>query len=195
MRHGPVVKRDGHLPAYDAHLTAEPFALSGLQAILPEGADWHVSPLARTQATANLLSSELTPSSFELDERLIEMNFGDWHDTPVADVWTQLADGPKHNWSFIMPDTKPPGGDSFDEQCVRIGTWLTDMAARDLNHPQIIVTHGGVIRAALCHILGIAPVQAIGIPVAHFGCMTATAMEPDRAIDSGGAWQFTGLHG
>lgn len=195
VRHGPVVRREGHLPPYDAPLTDGPFDLSSLLQRLPKNADWHISPLARTQATAALLHPDLAPASLKLDERLIEMSFGNWHDSPVADVWTQLNSRPKHNWSFIMPDTEPPAGDSFNEQCARIKIWLDEMAARNLNRPQIIIAHSGVIRAALCHILRTKPIHTIGIPIAHFACMTATLMEAERATDAGGAWQFTGLSG
>ena len=193
VRHGPVQKRQGHLPPYDPPLIDDDFDVTGLVESLPSNADWHISPLHRTKATANLLLPHLSPASSSFDERIIEMSFGDWHDKAVADIWAGLAAEPKHNWSFIMPDTHPANGESFSEQCDRISAWLDDMAAREFDKPQIIITHAGVIRAAMLHMMNMDPVHAIGIPIAHFGCLSATLMEPSRAIDAGGAWQFRGL--
>jgi broad specificity phosphatase PhoE len=60
-------------------------------------------------------------------------------------------------------------------------------------NPHIVVTHAGVIKAALRHILDIDPIRAIGIEVANLGVLRANMMEPDRATDAGGAWQFVSL--
>ena len=92
-----------------------------------------------------------------------------------------------------MPETCPPNGETFNKQCSRIANWIDDMAVKNYDRPQIVITHAGVIRAAMCHILRMPQLQAIGIPVAHFGCMTATLMEQSRAHDAGGAWLFKGL--
>ena len=124
------------------------------------------------------------------DDRLIEMDFGDWHDQPVAKVWAEIADGPRHNWSFIMPQTQPPGGESFSTQCNRIANWLDDKAAQPVTNPQIIITHAGVISAVLGHILRIPPQQAIGFTVANFAVLQTSLMEPDRATNAGGPWQM-----
>ena len=193
VRHGPVVKRSGYLPSYDPPIVDTSLDLSLICQTLPNDADWHISPLLRTQQSAEILCANLSPNSLSKDGRLIEMNFGSWHDKPVSEVWSEIEQGPKHNWSFIMPETCPPDGEQFNEQCNRITSWMDYMATKTLDRPQIIVTHAGVIRAAMCHILRIPPVQAIGIPVAHFGCMTATMMEPSRASGAGGAWLFKSL--
>ncbi len=190
IRHAPVIKREGHLPPHDPPIQKGPFDLALLRARLPKNADWHISPLLRTRQTADLLMAELVPRSVIFDNRLIEMNFGEWHDQPVAKVWAEIADGPRHNWSFIMPQTQPPGGESFNAQCKRIARWLDNKAAQLATNPQIIITHAGVISAVLSHILGISPKTAIGIKVANFAVLQTSLMEPSRATDAGGPWQM-----
>lgn len=190
IRHAPVVKRDGYLPPHDPPIKKEPFDMAPLKDRLPKDADWHISPLLRTRQTADLLMPELVPGSVVFDERLVEMNFGDWHDSPVTEVWAEIADSPRHNWSFIMPHTQPPGGESFNAQCNRIASWLDDKAALPATSPQIIITHAGVIIAVLSHILGISPLQAISVTVANFAVLQANLMEPSKATDAGGPWQL-----
>ena len=190
IRHAPVVKREGHLPPHDPPIREGPFDLAPLKNRLPQNADWHVSPLLRTRQTADLLMPDLAPRSVNFDDRLVEMDFGDWHEQPVAEVWAEIADGPRHNWSFIMPQTQPPGGESFSAQCKRIASWLDNRAAQPATNPQIIITHAGVISAVLGHILGISPQQAIGVAVANFAVLQTSLMEPGRATDAGGPWQM-----
>lgn len=197
IRHAPVIKRSGHLPPHDPNIADGPYQLAPLIASLPAGADWHISPLQRTRQTAALLTPELAPHSETIDAGLVEMNFGQWDDQPVAEVWQELATGPKHNWSFITPDITPPGGESFREQCDRISKWMDTVAATVFvaaeTRPQIVVTHSGVLRAVIRHIMQCDAELTIGIPITHFGCLELTLMEPSRAVDAGGPWQLAGL--
>ena len=104
IRHGPVVKKDGHLPPHDAPLIDQPFDLDALVKTLPHHADWHISPLQRAQQTASLLTGHLAPASKITEPELAEQHFGDWHDQPIATIWQQIDTLPKHNWSFITHD-------------------------------------------------------------------------------------------
>jgi len=193
LRHAPVVKRQGYLPPHDPIITNGPFDLSALEAALPRQADWYISPLQRTRQTADLLTPSLAPKSTTLDERLVEMNYGEWHDRPIAEVWDEIADSPHHNWSFIMPETTPPNGESFLMLFARIGKWMEDKAKQHLTSPQIVVTHSGVISAVMGHILGLDPVKAIGISPPNFALLRANLMEAECATDAGGPWQFVSL--
>ncbi len=190
IRHAPVVKREGYLPPHDPPIKEGPFDLAPLKNRLPKNADWYISPLLRARQTADLLMADLVPRSVIFDERLVEMNFGDWHDKPLAEVWAEIADAPRHNWSFIMPHTQPPGGESFIALCKRIARWLDDKVAQPVTNPQIIITHAGVISAVLSHILGISPQRAIGVAVANFSVLQTSLMATGRAKDSGGPWQL-----
>lgn len=199
IRHAPVVKRSGHLPPHDPDIADRPYDLESLISMLPKNADWHISPLRRTQQTATLLTADLAPRSQHLDDRLVEMAFGEWDDQPVADVWAELSKGPKHNWSFLTPEVTPPGGESYADLCLRVSAWLDDIATNLFAQPhpvppQIIISHSGVLRAVMRHVMQTSPEHTIGIPITHFGCLHLSLMEPDRATDAGGAWQLSALH-
>ena len=101
IRHAPVVKRSGHVPPADPPITDGAFNLAPLTEQLPEQAIWHVSPLQRTMQTAELLMESPHPLRMSLAAELVEMDHGDWHDMPVAEVWNEIKDGQLHNWTFL----------------------------------------------------------------------------------------------
>ena len=193
VRHAPVVKRDGHVPPADPPIHKGDYALDRLIHLLPVGAAWHISPLLRARQTADLLAQSCAPSSRVEDGALAEMDFGDWQDQPVATVWDEVSSGPLHNWSFVTPDTEPPGGESFAATAARVAGWMDSQAACFSTNPRVVVCHGGVMRAALAAALGAPLSQVIGVPVPHFGLLRLTLMDPACATHDGGAWLFGGL--
>ena len=191
IRHGPVVKKKGHLPPYDAPLVQREFDLDALVKTLPRHAEWQISPLKRAQQTAILLTRHLAPASKFTEPALAEQHFGDWHDQPVATIWQHLAILPKHNWSFITHDFCPPNGESFDQQMLRVGSWCDIQERKRFNNAQIIVAHIGTIRAVLAHILGLPADVAQAIEIPYFGGLHASLMAKHHAADNlGGAWQI-----
>jgi broad specificity phosphatase PhoE len=193
IRHAPVVKQPGHVPPADPPIEEMPYALDRLTDLLPDGADWHVSPLFRAQQTADLIADACSPASRTADPALQEMDFGDWQDQPITLVWQQVADGPLHNWSFVTPETQPPHGESFAEMALRVHQWMQDRQAEFSARPQVVVCHGGVIRAAMAYALGAPLSHVVGIPVPHFGLLRLTMMDPALATDQGGGWLFASL--
>ena len=193
VRHAPVVKRDGHVPPADPPIQTHDYRLERLSGLLPDGADWHVSPLLRTCQTADLLARHCTMASRTEDAALVEMDFGSWNDQPVATIWDAVADGPLHNWSFVMPDTEPPGGQSFAATAARIAAWMRQRESRFSTTPQVVICHGGVMRAVLAMALAAPLSQVIGVPIPHFGLLRLTLMDPARATHDGGPWLFAGL--
>ena len=191
IRHGPVVKKEGHLPPHNAPLIEREFDLDALVKTLPHNADWHISPLQRAQQTASLLTDHLAPALEITEAALAEQHFGDWHGQPIATIWQQLAILPKHNWSFIMHDFCPPHGESFDQQMLRVGSWCDLQERKRFTNAQIIVAHIGTIRAVLAHILGLPAHLAQAIEIPYFGGLHASLMAKHHAADNlGGAWQI-----
>jgi len=193
IRHAPVVKTPGHVPPSNPPIIDQPYNLQPLLGMLPSGADWHVSPLDRTRQTAALLTAHLEPGSLQEDDRLAEMEFGAWAGQPVSDVWNEIKDGPLHNWSFVTADTTPPDGNSFNDLTGQVRNWMDDLAASFTPAPRIVITHAGVIRAAIAITMAAAPEHAVGIPVPHFAVAQLRLMDPERASARGGGWLFAGL--
>ncbi len=191
IRHGPVKKKDGHLPPHDAPLAEGPFNLDAVIASLPKHAAWQISPLRRAKQTADLMRDQLSPVSQITEPALVEQNFGAWHNQPIARLWLQIEKGPKHNWSFITHDICPPRGESFVTQMARVKSWCELQEQKQNGHAQIIFTHAGTIRAAVAHMLGLSPEKAKSIEIPHFGCLHASLMRGSKARQNhGGAWQI-----
>ena len=193
VRHAPVVKKSGHVPPADSSILDLDYRLERVAAMLPQGADWHVSPLLRTHQTAALLTPLLAPKSMTESANLAEMDLGTWAERPVAEVWEEIERGPLHNWSFVTAELEPPGGDSFATLMKRVGSWMDEAANSFTAEPQIVIAHSGVIRAALAHALQASPDHAVGVPVPHFGILHLRLMDPARASAAGGHWLFAGL--
>jgi len=77
------------------------------------------------------------------DERLAEMNFGDWE----GQAWDDIPRTQLDAWAADVAGYAPPGGESP----LSLQRRALDFVA-DLNVPEaVIVTHAGVIRTLLAH--------------------------------------------
>ena len=193
IRHAPVVKRSGHVPPADPPILDRTFDVAPLCEKLPDDAIWHVSPLQRAIQTAELLTAGLKPRRVESAPELVEMDHGSWHDRPVAEVWDEIRHGDLHNWTFLPADHVAPNGESFIMLAERVRGWMQRIETGFDPAPHIIVTHAGVIRAAMAVALRAPLDQVVGIPVPHFGVLTLTLMDPARADAEGGCWLFESL--
>jgi len=101
------------------------------------------SPLQRCLKLANTLSSS-TPI---LDERLLEMNFGDWE----MKSWDSINQQQLTEWMDNFVTTSCPNGESYQLLHQRVINFIDELK-RKTNPNVLIVTHGGVIRSFLSHI-------------------------------------------
>ena len=109
------------------------------------------SPLSRAADTMRRVRTGLglDPDAFTLDDRLKEMTFGRWEGLTFADI---RAREPKlmkardaDRWGH-----RPPEGESYEDVAARFQALLDDLDGR----PAVLVSHGGVARAALALIGG-----------------------------------------
>ena len=128
---------------------------------LPTEARWLVTPLSRTRRTADAIA-RWRPSVPELvvEPGLIEQDLGDWQGLAHADLPPRLAK-PAHPFWPVAADERPPGGESFADVCARVGTTMERLAALHGGQEVVAVSHGGAIRAAAAHALGLTPAQAL----------------------------------
>lgn len=154
IRHGPVT--DGGL-CYGARVSPPLSELaarriSDLRTRLPATfASVHCSPATRCLETAAQLG--LTPDV--VDEAWLERDFGDWEGRPWADVWAEVGEvEDAEGFAAFTPDRGEPWTGVRD----RAGAALDALAALPVPEdgaPIAVVTHGGVIRTILAHVLGI----------------------------------------
>jgi alpha-ribazole phosphatase len=132
---------------------------------LPRRAHWVVTPLARTRQTAEAIFAAGYPAtSLAVEPGLLEQDIGSWHGLPHDDLPTLLRRPPHPFWPMAA-DEIPPGGESMTMVNQRVGAALERLAAAHAGGDVVIVTHGGAIRAAVAHVLAIAPADALRMVV------------------------------
>lgn len=125
-----------------------------LKATVPliEDCDFVASPMLRTRETMEIAREAmgLHAVGYRLDERLKELTFGEWE----GHVWKEVARrdpaGAKartrDKWNFI-----PPRGESYAMLAERV-----QPVVDELNRDTVMVSHGGVARALMALIGGVA---------------------------------------
>lgn len=109
------------------------------------------SPLARTVETALLLAGTETP--LEVCEDIKERSFGTWE----GKKWRNLRDEyPEEvaEWERDPLRFTPPGGESFAEVLERV-TRFWERLRMFPDGRYLVVTHAGVLRCFLVHLLGV----------------------------------------
>lgn len=106
------------------------------------GATWHVSPLRRARETAALLGAPACRS----EQRLIEMDFGDFEGKTLSELRTTLGSAMSENEARGL-DFQPPGGESPRMVQSRLLPFLRELAANGGNH--VAVCHKSVIRCVV----------------------------------------------
>lgn len=120
------------------------------------------SPLQRCRTLAEHLSSGLIRE----DARLMEMHFGRWE----QQRWDDIADAQLKEWMADFVHQPCVGGESFQDLFDRVVTFWHDFESQN-RVDALIVTHGGVIRALLAHLLAI-PLENVMRLSIDFGSVT-----------------------
>lgn len=103
------------------------------------------SPLLRTRQTAEAFDAPVS-----VDERLIELDYGHYDGTALADVpaefWRQWRSDPE--WVI-------PGGESLAGLRLRVEATLEDLSASTGDETVVVVAHVSPIKAAVTWALGV----------------------------------------
>ncbi len=153
------------VPLCPESLVAQVPMYQALAQRLPADALWLVTPLSRTRRTADAIGQwRASPPALSVEAGLIEQNLGDWQGLAHADLPARLA-GPAHPFWPVAADERPPGGESFVEVCERVGRTMERLAETCAGRDIVAVSHGGAIRAAAAHALGLTAHQALHLSV------------------------------
>ena len=121
------------------------------------------SPLIRARQTMRLVRTavDLEPDAYDVDNRLIEISFGDWEGLTPAEIAARGADAlaarDRDKWGFT-----PPGGESYRDVTARVAAWYAT-ATRDT----VVTAHGGVARALLAHLNILPHEEAVHADIVH----------------------------
>ena len=154
LRHPPVaVDMNTCYGQSDIALTADwTTALIHAQKHLPAEFDSvFCSPLRRCRLPAMQFNS-----SMQIDERLCELNFGRWEGLP----WAAIPRAEFNDWSEDYVNRAPPDGESYGALQQRVASFLSD-CRQTASDTVLVITHAGVIRAALATLLDIPLVSSL----------------------------------
>jgi broad specificity phosphatase PhoE len=107
------------------------------------------SPLRRCQETAAVVARSLGVP-VEIDERWIELDYGELDGVPVSDV-------PATTWASWMADVgwAPPGGESLIELGERVGQACDELVRMAADEDVAVITHVSPVKAAVAWALGV----------------------------------------
>ncbi len=132
---------------------------------LPRPASWIVTPLSRTRRTADAIFAAGYPEQpLAVEPSLIEQDLGEWQGMAHASIVDKLT-MPGHPFWPLNGQETPPGGESFAELLGRVAAGMERLATDYAGQDVVIVAHGGSIRAAVAHALGIGADNALHLSV------------------------------
>ena len=114
---------------------------------LPSEATIFSSPLKRCSLLAKHIQKNTNTISYKEDDRLKEMNFGDWE----LKRWNDIPSEQLNPWMEDFITIPALNGESFTELHKRVGDFLAEQIPNTQKNPLIIVAHAGIIRSILCH--------------------------------------------
>ena len=115
-----------------------------LAAKIPDAARVVSSPLRRARETAAAFGLP-----FEVDERWIELDYGELDQLPLRDVPAELWSEWRSDPTFV-----PPGGESLATLGVRVRAACVELADDVREHDVVVVSHVSPIKAAIAWAIG-----------------------------------------
>lgn len=155
-RHGQTAANAGGLllgradPVLDAEGVRQAGALASACAAL-DVARIVTSPLRRCARTAEAIAAGLPGRvPVEVDERWIELDYGDLDGRPLAEV-------PAETWAAWRADVAwcPPGGESLAALGARVRAACESLAGEAAGRDVVVVSHVSPIKAAVAWALGV----------------------------------------
>lgn len=152
------------------------------------------SPLQRVVQTAELALAPSRPAVHLLDD-LREVDFGEWERQTFGEICASCDPYLLQRWADLSPDFAFPCGERLGDFVERVCR-VADQFAADPGEALLVFTHGGVIRAMICHLLAL-PMAAhitFSVPAASLttlelfgarGVMRRMGVEPGLWRDGG----------
>lgn len=103
----------------------------------------YTSPLQRCLDLAKYLAGD----KFEIDFRLLELDFGKWE----MKKWDEIPSNELDPWMKDFVNVQVPEGESFVELHKRVEDFIHALKKKK-KEKVLIITHAGVIRSFLCYV-------------------------------------------
>jgi alpha-ribazole phosphatase len=183
IRHTPVTLKNccyGHSDVPFEAITAD--ALAALKQSIPCDAVVYASPLPRC---ADLARQLFPTTTIHFDDRLKELHFGDWENTP----WDRIARVQIDAWAQQPLTFAAPNGESFQHLIARVAEWKNSLfdgastpSLKDSHRTLVLITHAGVMRALAVLLRGLSVDAALSLDIPHAQLIGMTT--PDNPIGS-----------
>ena len=173
IRHAPVVGTHGRVYGQmDVECDVSDVAsFKALAHRVPDGALWFATPLSRTQRTAAAIVEQLKAAGRPaapkpvIEPAFLEQSFGDWQGKTYREIGAYGQTPDAHRFWLAPATETPPGGESFAAVVERVGRMFGELSQRHAGRDIVVVSHGGTIRAAVAHAIGITPEAALAVSV------------------------------
>lgn len=108
------------------------------------------SPLQRCLRLAQKTVEHFRFNQVMTDDRLLELDFGDWELTP----WQEIPQGIVGEWTDEHVKLAPPNGESYADLHSRACEFWRELVKHDAKQA-LVFTHAGVIRALVAEALNV----------------------------------------
>lgn len=191
IRHARVPGAEGRI---NGHLDvdcdpSDSAAVASLAAVVPADAVAIVSPLVRTRQTlAAVAAAGWARMEPLVEPAFIEQCFGDWQGAGWAELQARDPAALAAFWEDPTGNC-PPGGESFAMQIARVGAAIDRLSAQFEGRDIACFSHGGTIRAACAHALGLPPAAAMAIVVDNLSLTRLDRLDAGLLRGAGGVWR------
>jgi alpha-ribazole phosphatase len=113
----------------------------------------YTSPQRRAMESMSILGFDPSDGTKILDA-FREIDFGDWEGLSYEEIarrYPRLYE----EWTERPTETSFPNGESFEHMCVRVLQAVEVLRQKHFNQSVAVMTHSGVIRIIVAHVLGI----------------------------------------
>ncbi len=175
----------------DLALREEAVSYRWLAHRLPSPARWVVTPLSRTRATAAAIFAAGYPETpLAVERDLQEQDLGEWQGLS-HERFAELVRHKPHPFWPHGAEEKPPGGESFADVVARVGPVLERLASTHDGEDVVIIAHGGSIRAAIAHAMGLTGHQALVFSIKNLSLSRLEKHGPDWRVAAVNEEPFT----
>ncbi|MBC6409822.1 MAG: alpha-ribazole phosphatase [Ekhidna sp.] len=132
------------------------------------------SPLSRCVK----LADELNLKDSKRDNRLLELDFGDWE----GQLWNDINQKALNTWMEDFVNNSPTNGETLNQMYKRIAEFIDSLRSENFDKV-LIITHSGVIRCFWAYFLEIPLYNIFKLPIS-FGEVFKFNLGDNKQYDS-----------
>ena len=189
VRHAKALDYDGRVYGSTIDVavdTGNPAPFRALADHLPQNAVLVRTTLRRTRQTADAICAQgFQPADTQIAKTMGELSFGDWQGMTYEKL-NEISGG--HPVWFTPLDVTPPNGESFLQMRARVIAGIQTLTKEHAGRDIVSISHGGPIRAAIGHALGLTPERSVCFRVENLS-LTQIEFRHDAA-PNGGSWHI-----